>query len=275
MESIEDIILRHSRRGMDCLRPLLPSDFCHAAARAALSCPRGNVLLATGFYVKGFAETDGPAGIWVIARALRALGYNPIVVTDTFCQGYFEPEGLSVIYLPFDADESLCAALLEQYRPVLLFSLERCGINAVNDYMNMAGDSIRSHTAPVDKLFSRALGIIPTIGVGDGGNEIGMGKLSAAISARLDLIPCRVETDQLIIATVSNWGGYGFVSCLAQMTGMDLLPTFDEICAFIQRTVDLGCVDGVMGKCQVSEDGYDISVTHEIVDALCAAQHDR
>ena len=68
MESVEDIILRHSRRGMDRLRPLLAADFCHAAARAIFACPQGNVFLTTGFCVKGFAETDGPAGTWAIAR---------------------------------------------------------------------------------------------------------------------------------------------------------------------------------------------------------------
>ena len=144
MESVEDIILRHSRRGMDRLRPLLAADFCHAAARAIFACPQGNVFLTTGFCVKGFAETDGPAGTWAIARALRLLGYTPIIVTDALCQGYFEPEGFPVLYLPLDADEALCESLLDQYRAVLFLALERCGINAEGDYQNMSGVSIRA-----------------------------------------------------------------------------------------------------------------------------------
>ena len=91
MESVEDIILRHSRRGMDRLRPLLAADFCHAAAKAIFACPQGNVFLTTGFCVKGFAETDGPAGTWAIARALRLLGYTPIIVTDALARAISNP----------------------------------------------------------------------------------------------------------------------------------------------------------------------------------------
>lgn len=103
------------------------------------------------------------------------LGYTPIIVTDALCQGYFEPEGFPVLYLPLDADEALCESLLDQYRPVLFLALERCGINAEGDYQNMSGASIRAYTAPVDQMFARAQGRMLTIGVGDGGNEIGMG----------------------------------------------------------------------------------------------------
>lgn len=272
MESVEDIILRHSRRGMDRLRPLLAADFCHAAARAIFACPQGNVFLTTGFCVKGFAETDGPAGTWAIARALRLLGYTPIIVTDALCQGYFEPEGFPVLYLPLDADEALCESLLDQYRPVLFLALERCGINAEGDYQNMSGVSIRAHTAPVDQMFARAQGCMLTIGVGDGGNEIGMGNLAAAISATLDLVPCRVGADHLVIATVSNWGGYGLAACLGQLSGRDLLPSFAEVYAFLQRTVALGSVDGVTCQCQPTEDGHDIATTREILEALSRAQ---
>ena len=36
-ETIEDIILRFSRRGMDKLRPYLPANYCEEAARSILS----------------------------------------------------------------------------------------------------------------------------------------------------------------------------------------------------------------------------------------------
>ena len=45
---------------------------------------------------------------------------------------------------------------------------------------------------------------IPTFGVGDGGNEIGMGNLKEVIMSKLALTPCDIEVDALIIATVSN-----------------------------------------------------------------------
>ena len=59
-EGIEDIILRHSQRGMQKLRPHLPKDYCRQAAEEIASWERGVVFLTTGFYVAGYPETDGP-----------------------------------------------------------------------------------------------------------------------------------------------------------------------------------------------------------------------
>lgn len=70
-ESIEDIVLRHSSRGMPALRDCLPEHWCRTAAEAILGWARGTVLLITGFYVAGFAETDGPLGTTVLARAVE------------------------------------------------------------------------------------------------------------------------------------------------------------------------------------------------------------
>ena len=265
---IEEIILRYPERGMDLLAPHLPPDFCHQAAQAVLALPRGVVLLTTGFYVRGFAETDGPSGTWAVAKALERLGFHPVIVVDELCRGYFEPEGLETVYVPYDTEDAFLQGLLEQYQPVLLFALERCGINRVGEYMNMHGVSIRHHTAPIDRLFTLSHGRIPSIGVGDGGNEIGMGSLADIIAEKLPLCPCTVEVDHPLIATVSNWGGYGLCAALQQLTVLPLLPTFAQVRDFIARTVALGSVDGVIGVPQVTEDGYPLQITEEILDAL-------
>ena len=101
---IEDIILRHSKRGMNILREHMPERFCEDAAQALLALPKGNVYLTTGFYVAGYAETDGPLGTEVLALAMKELGYDPIILTDQLCEGYFELAGLEVRYAPFNAD---------------------------------------------------------------------------------------------------------------------------------------------------------------------------
>jgi len=274
MTPMEDIILRYSHRGMDRLRPYLPADYCRRAAEAIYSWPRGTVLLTTGFYVAGHAETDGPAGTLVLSRALEKLGFRPVVVTDICCRGFFEPEDIEVVYMDFSAGADAYRRLLKEQQPVGLISVERCGVNTKNDYANMRGVSIKEHSAKVDLLFNLARGRIPTVGVGDGGNEIGMGNLRNTISRELELTPCRTEVDHLVIATVSNWGAYGLAACLEQLSGQDLLMSFDEIHAFLSRTVAMGSVDGVSGRPTVSVDGYELGVEREIVESLrknCAA----
>lgn len=271
-ERIEDIILRHSKRGMDVLNENTDGDCCLEAAKLILSWEKGNVFLTTGFYVKGFAETDGPAGTVALAGALGALGYHPIVITDQYCRGFFEIKNLEVIYMPIDASIDFVEQTIERYMPVGMIAIERCGRNAKDDYANMRGVSIREHSARIDLFFEVAEGRIPTIGVGDGGNEIGMGNMAELITEKLELVPCVVCVDRLVTATVSNWGAYGIAAYLGILAGKKLMADFDEIRDYIAGTVKLGSVDGVLGEHVVGVDGFDMETEKEIVDALCNAQ---
>src|SRR5262249_33810466 len=102
-----------------------------------------------------------------------------------------------------------------------------------------------------------------TIGVGDGGNEIGMGKLPWPLIA--DRIPggatiaCRVATDHLIVAGVSNWGAYALAAGVALLRGVvppDDWFDLDREPAIPRRMVDEGgLVDGVTGRPAASVDG--------------------
>ncbi len=275
MGTTESIILRHSGRGMDLLREYLPEDYITQAAKAILSWKKGTVVLTTGFYVAGFAETDGPAGTIILSKALKALGYHPVIVTDLFCKGFFEPEEIDTVYMELDCDQREAQKLLETLQPVGMISIERCGINVHDDYENMRGISIREHTAPCDLLFELAPSRgIPTIGVGDGGNEIGMGNLQEVISKELPLVPCRVKTDHLVIASVSNWGAYGIAAKLEELTGKSVYSVVDgitpaeKVYRILERTVSIGSVDGVTHERIAHVDGFDGSVEMEIVTAL-------
>jgi hypothetical protein len=112
----------------------------------------------------------------------------------------------------------------------------------------MRGISIAEHTAPLDCLFELAQ--VPTVAIGDGGNEIGMGNLAAEIREKLAIEPCRVTVDYLIIATVSNWGALGLCACLGAV------PTAEELEDAYLLARDLGFVDGVTKECTLSEDGF-------------------
>ncbi len=268
-ETIEDVVLRHSKRGMTVLRGYMDSDFCKRAAQQILNLERGTILLTTGFYVAGYAETDGPLGTVVLARALKSQGFHPVIVTDQFCRGFFEPAGLDVCYMDVDAYEDEYEKVLDDYQPVGLISIERCGRNTEDDYANMRGVSIREHTAQMDWLFIKARQRgIPTFGVGDGGNEIGMGNLKDVISGKLELVPCKVKVDTLVIATVSNWGAYAVAAYIQKMTGVRVLPKFSELKEYLARIVDMGSVDGVTKEHTLSVDGFSLDVEREILDGL-------
>ena len=70
---------------------------------------------------------------------------------------------------------------------------------------------------------------IASIGIGDGGNEIGMGKIRSMVSSsqipNASTIACVIPTDHLLAASVSNWGGYALVAAMVVI----LLHEGDEI----------------------------------------------
>lgn len=265
----EEVTLRYSKRGMTLLKEYLQKDYCKRAAEKLLQAPKGNVLITTGFYVAGYAETDGPIGTLAVAKALEGLGYHGIVITDKYCEGFFELKNISVEYVAIDADQSVYGEILEKYRPVYMISIERCGHNLENEYANMRGDSITGQTACIDTLFELAAEKkIPTIGVGDGGNEIGMGNVRQVILEKLELNPCVVTVDDLIIATTSNWGAYALAAYMAKLSGRPVFITYEEIEEYMAQIVALGCVDGVTKQKKMGTDGFSMEIEKEIITSL-------
>lgn len=260
MGRIERLILQHSGRGMDVLQPLLSERFCTDAADAILRWERGTVLLTTGFYVAGHAETDGPPGTACLAYALQKAGFSVVVLTDPYCSGYFEEFGIAVRYLPTEISDEALKKLVLEYAPVGMISVERCGKNIRGEYANMRGVSISSYTAPVDRVFD--MGICPTVAIGDGGNEIGMGNLADTIEEKLSLVPCKVCTDHLVIATVSNWGALGLSA------GLGWLPSETEYRGFYETAQKLGFVDGITKRCELGEDGFPLEIGLELLQSL-------
>ncbi|WP_196593367.1 DUF4392 domain-containing protein [Pectinatus sottacetonis] len=269
MDKIEDIILRHSKRGMQKLRPHMDIDYCRLAAEEILSWKRGIIFLTTGFYVAGFPETDGPAGTAVLASALREMGFHPVIVTESAYAGLFTIRDFDVVPVDIGNGEQYCRQLVRDYQPVGMISVERCGLNTRNDYENMCGISIREHNAPADILFRIAPEFfIKTIGIGDGGNEIGMGVLADIIERELNLSPCKVAVDFLVIASVSNWGAYGIAAYLSILNRKLLMPQYPWIASYIAETVTIGSIDGVTHERVPHVDGFDEGIEQEIVDAL-------
>jgi hypothetical protein len=273
--TLEDVVLRYDKRGVSALRPHVPADFCTQAARL-LASHAGTVLITTGFYIlkTGTPETDGPPGAVVIGRALERLGRRVLHVTDPVSETLMKEltAPAQVVSFPV-ADEGESARhardIIARHGPALLISIERCGRTASGRYLNMRGLDVSAHTAQVDFLFH---GTIPSVGVGDGGNEIGMGNVADAVAASGKLVadPCVTRVDKLVIASVSNWGGYGLVAALSSLVGQDLLPSVAEEARLVERTAALGAVDGTTGEADGKVDGFTPDVTAEILTDLRA-----
>ena len=266
---IEEIVLKYNKRGMDKINAHIPSGYYEAAANAIKSIDDGrNILLFTGFWVGGSAETDGPVGTYFLSIALRKLGFYPIVITDMYANQYFNfgDENFETLIVPIRgfSEEFMYDKVIETYQATALIAIERCGMDEYGIYTNKAGESIGHNTAPLDWFFLEADDLL-TIGIGDGGNEIGMGKHADLIKEHLGKeCPCAIETKHNLLATTSNWGAYGLIAALDKK----LLPTMEEIEAYYDHILSLGAKDGISGKSEKSVDGFGLDKTKEILEAL-------
>jgi hypothetical protein len=266
--SIEDIILSHDRRGISALRDHLTVGFCHEAAAFVLQRAGWNkrrIIIATGFYVRDAAapETDGPPGALAIGRALEALDFDVIYVTDRHTAPLLfanTARAEKVIDFPIadhEASGRFAREVLAEIQPSVLISIERPGLSSTHRYLNMAGEDITAYTAKMDYLF---MGQENTVGIGDGGNEIGMGNLARHIRCvdTLPKDPAVTQVERLVIAAVSNWGGYGLIAAMSRLLRRNLLPSVQWEKDMIEDMVAMGAVDGVSGRAWAAVDGYDL-----------------
>ncbi|MDQ2807224.1 MAG: DUF4392 domain-containing protein [Chloroflexota bacterium] len=265
--AIERIVLARGTRGMARLARHLPPDFVARAARAAWDA-RARTLITTGFHVAGAPETDGPPGAFFLARGLAwgggTVGF--VAEEDTLAllralTATFWPADLPApAFCPFPimdaaASRQRVAQLAAARQPSLVVAIERCGRTSDGRYLNMRGDDITPVTAQVDELL--ALPGAVAVGIGDGGNEIGMGCLRAALQSDLDYAaPCVTPVDYLAVGTVSNWVAYGVLAYMSGWAGRDLLPTDAESGAALQQLAALGAVHGMARRPEAAVDGF-------------------
>jgi hypothetical protein len=254
------------------------------AASALLNARSGSVGLITGFYVPQgtppAAETDGPLGAALLAKALASVGIPCRVATDEPCRGACAAAlggaGVPDVAIDIVAVGAPLAPLIEAWRRSGIthaISIERCGRSADGAPRNMRAQDIGSYTAPLDDLF--VAGPWHTIAVGDGGNEIGMGAISRSLIARHvahgETIACVTPAQHLIVAGVSNWGAYALIGALAVLREdwrQTLVACLDERLdrAVLEAMIEHGpAVDGVSRLRTLTVDGLDIATHHRIL----------
>jgi hypothetical protein len=154
-------------------------------------------------------------------------------------------------------------------QPSLVIYIERLGRAADDAYYDMHGRNVSEVTAPLDGYALN--GASRVIGIGDGGNEVGMGNFTGALRAMMpDYAKClsSVGADVCIPADVSNWGAYALTSALSHERGVWLGQTASEERAMLGVIVSAGAVDGTRKEISMSVDGFDISKQLEIVSSL-------
>lgn len=257
-----------------------------AAARALRNSRQ--VLLTTGFAVgPGLPETDGPPGAACLGRALRLLGAEVTYVTDAVAvpplqaalKVLGEPAAVEIFQVAHARGEGTAPGaareaawrLLGEHRPTHLVAVERPGRARDGHYRSARGRSLTEWNGALDELFLAAPARVVTVGVGDGGNEVGMGTVRARLARAGGVFPriaSIVKVKHLVVAGVSNWGAYGIVAELGRLAGRRLLHTAEEEQALVQACVDAGAVDGLSHRREPTVDGLPLPVHIGMLELL-------
>ncbi len=266
-EAIEALLTERNPRGMQAARAALEPGYYLRAARH-LREVTGTVLIATGFPVTGTFETDGPVGAIALYNALEDLGAQPILacgppLSGALCDDY---RVLELTGETRAAGEAQAERELAALQPEAIVAIERPGLAADGRYYNMRGRDITSRCYCFDPFMEQA--DCPTIGIGDGGNEIGMGNIAEAL-AELDIRASVTRCDELLVADVSNWGAYGLLAILGHWARRDLLANLTPV-EIINYLSTRGGVDGVTGENTLTEDGIQARVGLDVIRGLRA-----
>ncbi len=284
-----------------------------AAARSLSGA--GRVLIATGFCVRAFmiGETDGPLGAAILADTLAGLGIEVGIVTDRHsaalaraaCGVYGRsPPVFEVPIVQAEADREI-ARICAEFRPSHVVAIERPGSAMDGSRYSMRGERLDDIVPGFDALFAprfagtsaseRAPQGYPsdlsgatrawiTIGVGDGGNELGMGSLPAELKAGVEhgeKIFARHGADFPIVAGVSNWGGWALAAATllaarsarspADLSALPELrdPSLEETA--LATIVGLGAVDGATKTRAATVDGLPPELYLDVIGGICGA----
>lgn len=274
--------------------------------------PRDRVLIVTGAGAPPYlpaGESDGPLGAVALAHALDlGLGAKPIYLSEERNLGPIaatsEAAGISVLPEDMFAKRpaaAMCVPLalepedvkaqaeeiIAHHKPSVVIFIEKGGPNEKGRFHTITGmGRDRTLMASSDYLAdaAKAAGIL-TIGIGDGGNEVGFGRVAEAVADIQEFgRQCRcgcgggiatcVSTDILVVAAISNWAGYAIAAGIALATNRpealhNLMIEADMLAACARA----GAVDGLNGRQVRGVDGTTaetqvaiMTMIHNIVD---------
>ena len=256
---------------------------CYLAAKALLDRvkPRDTVLICTGFFdpPSMIDEADGPLGAALFARSLCvALDATPVFVTEVanmermatlaraagldvldYELARTTPFKAAVMPLAIDPERGkrMAQSIIERTHPTVLIATEKPSPSPAGRYHTGVGLDVTDLVGKVDLLFNEAKrrGVF-TIGIGDGGNEVGMGCILDDV---LEIVPtgrkigAAVATDLLVVAGTANWGAYAIEACLAAALHM---PEALHSLAEERRVTEAAARSGFIDPCTGLASGW-------------------
>lgn len=238
--------------------------------------PRRAVIISSGFFdpPSMIDEADGPVGAALLARSLCiAFDATPVFLTEVANMGRMQqlseavglevvehrlakttPFKASIFPLPIDRSraEQESIRILDETEPAAVIAIEKPAPGVDGHYHTGIGLQVSNVVGKVNLIFeeARRRGIW-TVGMGDGGNEVGMGNILPTVQ---DVVPtgkvigATVETDLLVVGAIANWASYGVEACLAAaLHAPEVLHSAQEESRAQEASARAGLIDPASG----------------------------
>lgn len=259
--------------------------------------PRDTVVFCTGFFdpPSMIDEMDGPLGCVALARMLCVtLDITPVFLTEVanmermavlaaslglevldYELARTTPFKAAVMPLPIDHERAKAEAvrLCAECAPAAMIAVEKPAPCPRGRYHTGKGLDVTDTVGKVDHVFAeaRSRGIL-TIGIGDGGNEVGMGAILDDILRVVptgDVIGTPVETDLLVVAAIANWGAYAIGATIAAALHMpEAIHSLEEERRLTGTAASLGFIDPATGLANGWTDGTPPVCSEAILELL-------
>jgi len=266
-----------------------------------------HVLVVTGagtppWLPKG--ETDGPLGAAALARALEiGLGAKPILLGEernlpstiaaTEAAGLvvvdevtFKQRDGCALALPLplgvEPGQRIAEDLFDRFAPTGVAFIEKAGPNEKGVFHSILGTGRQADTMANAQLLAELAarrGVL-SIGIGDGGNEIGCGAILEAVQrvqpfGRKCICPCGAgiatvsRCDHLVFASISNWGAYAVAAALAGLLDRpDALHDAETENRMLLASLARGAMDGAYARLVPYVDGTSAATQASIITLL-------
>ncbi len=162
---------------------------------------------------------------------------------------------------------------------VITGDLEALGIGATTEVgvgigrESGIGLDVTDVVGKVDFLFNEARRrSVPTLGFGDGGNEVGMGRILPAILEVVptgNLIGTPLATGVLVVGAIANWGAYAVEACLAAaLHSPESMHSLADERRVTEAAARAGFIDPVTGVANGWVDGTPPVCSESILELL-------
>jgi hypothetical protein len=264
-------------------KKILSEDIFEQTARVIRGRLFDNALIITGFPKGETFETDGPIGAFVIADLLKSdlkISEVTIVVPQTFMD---QMHPLCEKIVPRVKLRAIEEIRINHLETTLAVSIEFPGPNRKGIFHHMNGNQLDplflNIQAPFRFLKNLWIGIEEqnpdslTIGIGDGGNELGLGRFEQQIQQVIPFgkgcscsckggIASSISSSITLLGNTSNWAAFALASAL------DYRFSYETYQRWLSELNSVGIVDGVTGKVTPTVDGIDPLIDKEVISQL-------